>query len=1247
MYRAASETEEDEEELPYNRQPYNPQSSPSRQNYKHAPKLSSLKSAPSYGKSSYPSYKSERNPSAEGYYPGAYPKQSDVEVFLPKDKLITLPMVNGKPKPYDGYRAATEIRHRDDDYESDDADDDDEDDSSGKYSEEGEIIYGKPKPGPHNIVPPYTPPRGHRIKRSPAEYHGGIYPHFDYSDPKHTKQGNVESEETNKQKKAYPKKHQPEVSPKAYDQYKYPNKNKKVSKSKDNYGHATENNPEVEEQNEEQEEEAEEQEQEQEEEQEDPANKIPPIKYTYDNTFHIPELKVKKYPYERFLKIPGDSKKAGSNDNSRYSNYDEYTEDYEKYKSTLPSDLEKYFGSSEIEDKYTVAATQNLEKDKNCEKVAKAPAAAESADGKVKREAESDNQVCYICRDPKTGGSYEQCAYQTDPKSEKFFYGGSSSYQTNEKKDPVTYKYRNRRSPYEDHFSNLEHFIFGEPHARRIARGDIDYVPKPKKVNRKKYKKSPNPKRNPKYKHNGPYKKYDPLAKIIGAPSTYADESARVEGPPESYNGPAYTYEGPSRPYEGPKVTYEGPAVPYEGPAEPYEGPVNQEYYDTTDDRLEDDEYHPPKQDYQGTSPKYYNEYQSAKPPKAQSYSVKHTKPIRGPKSEVEEFQGGNFRVGDGYIADYRFGPEVFDEEESEPTRRNEEIKVPKKVKSTEKRGPHKFSNGDEKTSASTESEDTEEFIGHVRVYKNGDVCQKKKKEGMICMVCKNEKTSASYEQCQYSSKPKDKYFTFGSQKSYSSSKAPSDRHERNADSDQYPEKSDIIEKKILITKESKVFGDDTEGPESLVGAESNNYDRFRDFLLSGDLVGAFSDNSETRVEDPEQESDEEGNGNRKSTESVERIEPRDEVEGLDEFLYGGQDNEKKATEEQEGGYKSYDDYFHALFPEFAKSAGYTEEGDSDKEGFDPFENIRAFKEDAPEEQEEISPVDISDSPKSAEASNEEPLRLKDQSSRIPEEFYESYSEDHKKDLEKALGEFQNRDWSNCKKIVKKKLTCYQCVDKNGVSNEECMYVEASQPVSKHLAYHEEKKLRPPVQPNNDEEESQKNEQTAAAATDLTAEPNKTDDEVFRRIRKPKNARPDVIEVTETPQESVNSEQYAPQKGDLEGVRRVTVEEVTFTTTATTTYETEPETTTQKPRIKKNKKNQKKRIKYTKTDGNETTTEAARKRKYPIKKFSENDRTAQNEDFVNQNAEETTRNLNEDDGSVVKIFFNNTEGSTR
>lgn len=52
---------------------------------------------------------------------------------------------------------------------------------------------------------------------------------------------------------------------------------------------------------------------------------------------------------------------------------------------------------------------------------------------------------------------------------------------------------------------------------------------------------------------------------------------------------------------------------------------------------------------------------------------------------------------------------------------------------------------------------------------KNPENCQKIEKSGMTCTVCKNAKTGGNYEQCSYTSEPKEKKYAYVTEKKYDS----------------------------------------------------------------------------------------------------------------------------------------------------------------------------------------------------------------------------------------------------------------------------------------------------------------------------------------------------------------------------------------------------------------------------------------------------------------------------------------------
>lgn len=78
----------------------------------------------------------------------------------------------------------------------------------------------------------------------------------------------------------------------------------------------------------------------------------------------------------------------------------------------------------------------------NCRKVEKQLSKEDLSHGRFRRGA--DEMACFVCDDPKTGGSYEQCSYTSDPNNAEYFTGHASKYST-QSYDPDSY--RAKRSP--------------------------------------------------------------------------------------------------------------------------------------------------------------------------------------------------------------------------------------------------------------------------------------------------------------------------------------------------------------------------------------------------------------------------------------------------------------------------------------------------------------------------------------------------------------------------------------------------------------------------------------------------------------------------------------------------------------------------------------------------------------------------------------------------------------------------------
>ncbi|CAH2259341.1 jg10050 [Pararge aegeria aegeria] len=92
----------------------------------------------------------------------------------------------------------------------------------------------------------------------------------------------------------------------------------------------------------------------------------------------------------------------------------------------------------------------------------------------------------------------------------------------------------------------------------------------------------------------------------------------------------------------------------------------------------------------------------------------------------------------------------------------------------------------------------------------------------------------------------------------------------------------------------------------------------------------------------------------------------------------------------------------------------------------------------------------------SEESSEEAAPKSYDYKKALPGFYTDS---EQKKDVEHVLAEFKKKDRSACNKVRKNGMTCYQCLDKNGLKNEECMFVSESAPKESHLAYQEHKEF--------------------------------------------------------------------------------------------------------------------------------------------------------------------------------------------
>lgn len=124
-----------------------------------------------------------------------------------------------------------------------------------------------------------------------------------------------------------------------------------------------------------------------------------------------------------------------------------------------------------------------------------------------------------------------------------------------------------------------------------------------------------------------------------------------------------------------------------------------------------------------------------------------------------------------------------------------------------------------------------------------------------------------------------------------------------------------------------------------------------------------------------------------------------------------------------------------------------------------------------------------------------------------------------KAEIEGFLQKFQKKDRSKCKKVMRDKMTCYQCVDDEGFQKEECVFVTGREPDKEQLAFHEIKEFQ--VDPASSVVSSTK---TKAENPPLIEPIMSGSKNSYVRLEKPDNDYPD--EASHTTEETKGVEPY-------------------------------------------------------------------------------------------------------------------------
>lgn len=355
------------------------------------------------------------------------------------------------------------------------------------------------------------------------------------------------------------------------------------------------------------------------------------------------------------------------------------------------------------------------------------------------------------------------------------------------------------------------------------------------------------------------------------------------------------------------------------------------------------------------------------------------------------------------YKAEYISRPKAFDESPySSPY-------TQKKGSGNKYEYPYSYDSGYDHKEYERIKELSEKQAAEIK--QNPGNCKEVKRDDMSCMVCKDPKTGGNYESCSYVAEPKNNKYAYSKERKYDSNDDPEEPEQKS----ESPKKSEKLQASKEDTAPQKYSKTENEKPySSYKQAESKEkpYSSYKQADSNEKPYSSYKqgDSSEKPYSSYKQaDSSEKPYSSYKQADSKEKPYSSYKEAGSNEKPYSSY--KQANSDDANGKYKGY-------YSSQPKSS----------------EAIRAASNE--ESSEEVAP------------------KAYDYKKALPGFYTDT---EPKKDVEHVLAEFKKKDRSACKKVKKNGMTCYQCLDKNGQKNEECMFVSESAPKQSHLAYHEHK----------------------------------------------------------------------------------------------------------------------------------------------------------------------------------------------
>ncbi|KAF5281022.1 hypothetical protein FQA39_LY05227 [Lamprigera yunnana] len=326
----------------------------------------------------------------------------------------------------------------------------------------------------------------------------------------------------------------------------------------------------------------------------------------------------------------------------------------------------------------------------------------------------------------------------------------------------------------------------------------------------------------------------------------------------------------------------------------------------------------------------------------------------------------------------------------------------------------------------------------------------------MTCYVCKNPKTGVQSEHCSYEQEPKSYYKSMS--KTYSTPNAY--RAKRDSENDEYVDPYEEVK-----AKSHSYYAQPEEFRSKFYSPP--NFDEYIKYRYNPGTQNQKEEKSESEIETEEISKNQANCKEEQRKNGVTCLVCQDPKNGgnFEKCEYKSDPNEKKYAYVRESKY----DAEPKQESEDESNEKY-KESDEAKEKL-PKQSVKETKKHQKYSVTEVDPIKsyAGDESQKYEDFTVFPKQSKQSVSKTKPGYFDATG---KRDVERVLEEFSKKDRSNCKQVKKNQMTCYLCIDKKGIQNEECMYVSESQPQSSLIAYHQLERVDGKSSPKASEAES-------------------------------------------------------------------------------------------------------------------------------------------------------------------------------